>query len=320
MKTLLTFAYPKEAQCFIENPLPDVDILITNEGLTSTLFHVTKALTKNDYSKVINFGIAGGLTNDLKLNQIFPVKTIYAQNEFKSFQTKLEGENLISAQDRIKTQNQKSLLSFHASIVDREAWAIAFACDKFNIDFECYKLISDFSDETLACDLIVEQAFHYSQLLYNYYQSLNSTSSQKTHFITNDYYTTYSQKNQINNLLNKLSIKLNLDALVIFKNLDHEHIKAKSSISKEQTKYLIQELQLLLNPWMANFEIALKKEIQKYSGQGIQIEIDPNYEKANIDLILKLKSQQDLKKSLSRLQDTNLEELFALLNGEDDVL
>ncbi len=50
-----------------------VDILITGIGIAFTVYELTKALTKKRYNLVLNIGIAGSLTNKLKIGDLVQV-------------------------------------------------------------------------------------------------------------------------------------------------------------------------------------------------------------------------------------------------------
>lgn len=51
----------------------ETDILITGIGTTFTAFHLTNTLRDNNYQFVINAGIAGSLTADLKIGEVVSV-------------------------------------------------------------------------------------------------------------------------------------------------------------------------------------------------------------------------------------------------------
>lgn len=51
----------------------EIDALITGLGTTFTTFHLTNALHDKKYDKVINIGIAGSLTRDLKIGEVVNV-------------------------------------------------------------------------------------------------------------------------------------------------------------------------------------------------------------------------------------------------------
>ena len=53
----------------------EVDILTTGIGTTFTTFHLTNTLRDNQYKFVINIGIAGSLTSELKIGEVVSVVT-----------------------------------------------------------------------------------------------------------------------------------------------------------------------------------------------------------------------------------------------------
>ena len=67
----------------------EIDILITGIGTTFTAFHLTNTLRDNDYQFVINAGIAGSLSRELKIGDVVSVVSdefadlgIEKENEF----------------------------------------------------------------------------------------------------------------------------------------------------------------------------------------------------------------------------------------------
>ena len=53
----------------------EIDVLIAGIGTTFSTFHLTTTLQQNKYHLVINAGIAGSLTNDLKIGEVVNVVT-----------------------------------------------------------------------------------------------------------------------------------------------------------------------------------------------------------------------------------------------------
>jgi futalosine hydrolase len=78
-----------------------IDILITGIGTTFTAFHLTNALRDKKYNFVINIGIAGSLTDELKIGDVVSVVSdefadlgIEKENEFLTlFETGFMDEN-----------------------------------------------------------------------------------------------------------------------------------------------------------------------------------------------------------------------------------
>uniref|UniRef100_UPI00321733B0 futalosine hydrolase n=1 Tax=uncultured Draconibacterium sp. TaxID=1573823 RepID=UPI00321733B0 len=51
----------------------EIDILITGIGTTFTTFHLTNTLHENKYDLVLNIGLAGSLTSELKIGEVVSV-------------------------------------------------------------------------------------------------------------------------------------------------------------------------------------------------------------------------------------------------------
>lgn len=189
-KPLLLFAHRGEAKTFFthDNLQPFSQIfprafensryylLITNEGFQETTENLTHflAIHHNQISKIINMGVAGSLNDKTTLETVYPIKTIYGENEFKSFniQTPDACHDLISSKTSVDDSEKAKTLSSIASIVDREAWAIASIAKKFNLDFYCYKLISDRANSKDIHKQVKEKHIIYSQKLYNFYKTI----------------------------------------------------------------------------------------------------------------------------------------------------
>lgn len=51
----------------------NIDLLITGIGTTFTTFHLTNALSEKNYNLVLNLGIAGSLTREIKIGEVVTV-------------------------------------------------------------------------------------------------------------------------------------------------------------------------------------------------------------------------------------------------------
>jgi len=185
---LLTFAHRGEAQHFLEKDnFQPVDflfdglfknkknyLLLTGEGMQSTHKKMEIVLKNigSKISEVINLGIAGSLTEDIELESVHLVNQIKKEDENKTYQTQnvKSGLDCISALNRVLNINYKNKLSSDAHIVDRELWAIADVCSKFNLPVFSIKLISDFAGRATDTERIIQKAKEYSKKLYIYYK------------------------------------------------------------------------------------------------------------------------------------------------------
>ena len=170
-------------------------VLITGEGTYNVISVLSFFLGK--YQKIlksiINYGICGIINNQLSLNKIYSIQTMFGMENqiplFKSYTTTSDNHfyssenkiNCISTQ-RIKKSKYKDKLKIFADIVDREAWGIGFTCDNYNFkNLFVYKLPSDYADESLNCLNIQENVEYYSHQLYEHYKKyFNSSAKQKS--------------------------------------------------------------------------------------------------------------------------------------------
>jgi len=87
MQILLIAATEQEVQPFIAAN-PGFDVLISGAGVPSTLYHLQKRMQQMDYDLIIQAGIAGTFTNDIKPGQTVLVK----QDAFADLGTEQEEE------------------------------------------------------------------------------------------------------------------------------------------------------------------------------------------------------------------------------------
>ena len=187
---LLTFAYRGEAQHFLKydnyksfdfefNGLyrnKENYVLITGEGLESTNKKMGEVLRQSNYSisKVINLGIAGALDSNLDLESIHSVKLIKKENENETFQSSDVYANIdcISALNRVLDETYKKTLSKRAQIVDRELWACAKVCNKYQVPIYSFKLISDYAGSKISLENIIQHSKKYSKKLFDFYHEI----------------------------------------------------------------------------------------------------------------------------------------------------
>ncbi len=187
---LLTFAHRGEAQHFLKydnyksfdfefNGLyrnKENYVLITGEGLESTNKKMGEVLRQSNYSisKVINLGIAGALDSNLDLESIHSVKLIKKENENETFQSSDVYANIdcISALNRVLDETYKKTLSKRAQIVDRELWACAKVCNKYQVPIYSFKLISDYAGSTTGLNKIIQKSKGYSKKLFDFYHEI----------------------------------------------------------------------------------------------------------------------------------------------------
>jgi nucleoside phosphorylase len=184
---LLVFAHRGEAQYFLNfDNYQSVDakihglfknkknyLLITGEGFESINESINLFLPSNSeqISKVINLGIAGALDKNLKLDSVHSIRNAFVEDgeiNLKSLDSNAKLD-CISARDRVLDSNYAKRLAKYAAIVDMELFAIAESCNKNNIPFISFKLISDYAGNKTDSKAIIKKSKMYSEKLYNYY-------------------------------------------------------------------------------------------------------------------------------------------------------
>lgn len=197
---LVTFAHKGEAQAFIKRKFKqsldfhfpgvfkgeDGLLLISGEGIQMTTIRLTAVLTyfSHKIDRVLNLGIAGGITDTLELNQIYGIRKVFHQFHNKGCYPGFECKethsrfDCVTALDRLYDQKYAESLSQLASIVDRELWAIGSVCREFNLPFKSYKLISDIIGKRTDKKEIVSRADFYSKHLFDFYKKLSLKTDQ----------------------------------------------------------------------------------------------------------------------------------------------
>jgi len=192
---LLTIAHHGEAQEFIKRKYKqtvdfhfnglyrseDGMLLVSGEGLQMTSMRLTAVYTyfSHQIDRIINMGIAGSLSSELQLNQIYGVRTVHhemkGKSGFPSFNCKetLSKVDCVSAVHSVLTDQHARELSPIADIVDRELWAVGSVCKLFSIPFKSYKLISDKAGNQTNMEEIVSKAPKFSKHMFDFYKNLS---------------------------------------------------------------------------------------------------------------------------------------------------
>jgi adenosylhomocysteine nucleosidase len=144
-----------------KNLMPDWNIVYTGVGKINASISIVKAYHEYNPKLIINYGTAGTLNKGL--SGLVPV-TVFKQRDmdvtglgFEFGQTPYEddstisfdddgyscgtGDNFVMSDPKIKTD-----------LVDMESYAYAKFCKEHNIDFLCYKYISDNADKNAPKD------------------------------------------------------------------------------------------------------------------------------------------------------------------------
>ena len=160
MKILILVAIEDELK---RTDLPNLQIEYIGVGKVNAAFNTLKAIQKYSPDTVINFGTAGTLDENLKglveVSSFFQRDMDASPLGFEVGQTPFEESIEITfgrkgvtcgTGDKFVT----SLPALKTDIVDMEAFAIAKVCKLKNIDFRCFKFISDNADSEAKDDWV----------------------------------------------------------------------------------------------------------------------------------------------------------------------
>ena len=160
MKTLILAALKDKLDA---NEIQDLKVCYTGVGKVNAAIKTLQAIQKYSPDLIINFGTAGSLNPQLK--GLIEVCSFYQRDMdasplgFEIGQTPFEDEKEISfgrqgvscgTGDKFVT----SLPKLKTDIVDMEAFAIAKVCKLHNVDFRCFKFISDNADSEAKDDWV----------------------------------------------------------------------------------------------------------------------------------------------------------------------
>jgi len=152
MKILLVVATKSE---IIEDKFKDCDVIVTGVGMVNTTFSLTKILSKKSYELVINMGVAGSFSNEIKIGDVVEVvEDIFSEigfengNSFSEF-TNLRIENSFKVDEKTNLKKAKGITvnTVHGNektiteIISRlspdvesmEGAACFMACEQFDI-------------------------------------------------------------------------------------------------------------------------------------------------------------------------------------------
>lgn len=151
MKDVIIIALPAEAPSMKNWD----NVFFTGVGKVNAAITASAVIQKYNPERVWNFGTAGGITVHNGLHEIknFVQRDIMCcEMGFKPGQTPFEEGVVLSIGEGMTCSTGDNFVSdpnleIPADVVDMEAYAIAKACQFHNVEFKCYKYISDTADE-----------------------------------------------------------------------------------------------------------------------------------------------------------------------------
>ena len=149
MKILLVVATKSE---IIEEKFKTCDVIVTGVGMINTTFSLTKRLSKRSYDLVINMGVAGSFSDDIKIGDVVEViEDNFPEIGFEDGESFLEFTNL-----RVKNSfkvgektNLKKVKGVTVNTVHGNEKKISEVIGRLSSDIE--------SMEGAACFMVCEQ-------------------------------------------------------------------------------------------------------------------------------------------------------------------
>ena len=137
---LILVALKKE---FPKKFLNDFNVIYTGVGKINASFAIYDSYLKFKPLFIINYGSAGAL--DKKLSGLIKVTSFFDRDAYstsKNITTNTDGLSCATGETVLKGN-----LKINSDLVDMEAYVYAKFTKKFNIEFACYKFVSDYADE-----------------------------------------------------------------------------------------------------------------------------------------------------------------------------
>jgi nucleoside phosphorylase len=330
---VLCFAHRLEASRFFEleafetlNPQTykgqTFYVLLTGEGMQAATESLTEFLaTYKDTTQVLNFGVAAGNPATTTLGEVYPIRSLYRQKsngemEFTSFTSKAPKAkfDLISVESRVQDIDTATRLFTFAPIIEKEAWALASVCKRFQKDFYAFKYISDDATRE-ACTQIKDIADEISAALVITYkdfipQAFSKLSDTPT---LQGYHFTFTQKAEWQKLVHKISLKERVPATEIIASLP----RFQALKPKDSTKLLLSYLQERLDPFTFKIKKQIETELIPFTKKDIKVHYDRTLETDNLDIYLQINSPKDMEQKLSALNQLPIEKISKLLRGEN---
>lgn len=155
--SIICLALPQEAPALVGRS----DVIFSGVGKINAAMCVAETILTHRPRRVINFGTAGGITVSSGLHQctrfiqrdmrcealgLAPGETPFEDHPCIAVSnlglTCATGDSFVSSQD----------LPVVADVVDMEAYAIAKVCQRYGVEFACWKYISDQADTAASQD------------------------------------------------------------------------------------------------------------------------------------------------------------------------
>lgn len=335
---LLVFAHRGEAQIFLKSYDckahkrlkelyigDDLAILITGEGIYSSINKLSFAIALIDNcSQVINLGICGALNKEVPLSSNHIIRTIYAEDEFKSYTFNQEASiDLITSKTRVLNESKALELSHFADLVDREAWAYAYVAKEYNLPFVALKHVSDHITDAEVCKIIREKSEFYSNSLYEFFLETITDENQEMAmhkiFSHPELHLTLSQKREYINYIQALSGKLGLSEDDILERCHFENIIKQELTGKNKTRLILSALHDLLYPFKTKVQTQLDDLTRDLKKFGADFKFDRNLEKVSFNFNAFIDSEAAKDQMAENLKRFPWQDFEKIMQGDIDV-
>jgi hypothetical protein len=335
---LITMAHTGEALALIEHfelsvveknlfKNDDLVLLITGEGPFEASVKTALTLSKYRFSEVINLGIAGSLSDELEIGTLLPIRTFYLIQDlkpaFKTFKSLDQGVDCLTSFERILDPEKARKLKGVAHLVDREGWGVAMAAKEALIPFRSYKMISDEAGTYGACELIKEEAHHFSlKLAHELSNILGMPSLNKTKRPTlsvtelKGFHFTHTTYHKFHQLLNKLSIKFEKTPDEIFDSLKVSDLLILDVLPKERTKLLLKTMEEKIDPTKKLMDEKMKNLTHLFQKEGLKLIMDPHLENPKVTVSFEASTDEELHQKARGLLNLSLKNFSDLMSGD----
>jgi adenosylhomocysteine nucleosidase len=331
---LITMAHPGEAQGVIEEfklkrLSPDLYLsdemvlLITGEGPFEAATKTAMIISKYKIQEIINLGFAGSLSTELKVGEVYPVRTVYLLQQlkpgFKTFQSFEKGVDCLTSFERILDPEKAQQLKGLGHLVDREAWGVATAAKTAGLPFKAFKIVSDNAGTLDACELVKERARDLAFPLSSHlkkYLNIKEDQNQSQDDSLKGFYFTFTTQHRYQSLLNKLSIKEDLVLEETKKILPLARLLDEKNLPKERARLLIEWLENRIDPVK---KILLKRKdawVKTFEDQGLRVQTDPHWENPAVTISFEVTTDQELEAKIYALKNVSIAPFNKLMNGD----
>lgn len=303
-------------------------LLITGEGKEEAQAKLayTLGLLQDKISEVINLGLCGALTKDLKINSLHFIRTIYAENDgdmvFKSFSTQDQGLDIVTSNKRVLNHDYANFLENFAPLVDRELWAIAHVCKLFHKPLRAIKLISDYADGSEICKIVKDKQEELSDLLFEGAEALileKEAKTKKAEFYPEGIHLSISMQRKYTSLLNSLLIKYDCSFLQLSEKLEITQLQKLDIFPKKKGHILLERMTHLLSPYRSKLETKIQNHFEPLSQNNITVKPDKDLDSAKIQISFTADSKEELDSKLQSLKKLDFNDYKKIIFGENDV-